>query len=436
MGAARSLCLFGAAGDTGNLGVSALLHATLEGIARNAPETGVTVFDNGLGRRPGRVDVETPEGPRSLDYDRLGARLSRRFHRPESFWNLRLSARLGGLANPGARAILAADAVWDLSGGDSFSDIYGERRLQMVLAPKEIALERGVPLVLLPQTYGPFRSGAARERAAAIVRRAGLVWARDEKSFDALRDLLGEAFDPEVHRLGVDVAFGLAPRAPEPAMPAPVAEWLTGSRDRPLVGINVSGLIANDPDAAAKYGLRCDYRRVVARLVERFLRETEARVLLVPHVLVDSASVESDASAGRALHESLSADDRRRVFPLPESYDQSGAKWIISKLDWFCGTRMHSTIAALSSGVPTAGMAYSPKMEGVFGCCGQERNIADLRSETDEAAVERVWEAWEGREESRKTLAARLPEVRAVADEQMRASLGLVPSSSVASSAG
>lgn len=36
-----------------------------------------------------------------------------------------------------------------------------------------------------------------------------MAWARDERSFDVLKDLLGDAFDPLRHRSGVDVAFGL-----------------------------------------------------------------------------------------------------------------------------------------------------------------------------------------------------------------------------------
>ena len=31
------------------------------------------------------------------------------------------------------------------------------------------------------------------------------------------------------------------------------------------------------------------------------------------------------------------------------SFDCGEMKWIVRKLEWFCGTRMHSTIAGLSS---------------------------------------------------------------------------------------
>ena len=40
-------------------------------------------------------------------------------------------------------------------------------------------------------------------------------------------------------------------------------------------------------------------------------------------------------------------------------------KWIISRMDLFAGARTHSTIAALSSAVPTLSFAYSMKAKGI-----------------------------------------------------------------------
>ena len=65
------ICLFGAAGDTGNLGVSALMHSVLGGIARYTPEAEVTVFDNGWGVRTAEARSEGG----SFAYTRCGARM-------------------------------------------------------------------------------------------------------------------------------------------------------------------------------------------------------------------------------------------------------------------------------------------------------------------------------------------------------------------------
>jgi polysaccharide pyruvyl transferase WcaK-like protein len=405
--------LFGAAGDTGNLGVSALMHAALGGVARCAPDTRVTVFDNGWGVRSGQALFDG----KAFAYRRCGARLSKRYHRAESFANMRLAGMFGGLWNAGARAVLEADAVWDVSGGDSFGDLYGERILRAILAPKLLALRAGKPLVLLPQTYGPFRSEAGLRRARDVVQRSRLAWARDARSFEALRDLAGEGFDPERHRAGVDLAFALAPREPVSALPDSIAGWLKGGR--PLVGVNVSGLIHNDPDAPAKYGLAVDYRELMGGLMRRLLEETEANVVLIAHVVPTGDRRESDVTAARELLAGLGPAAAERVALLPPHHDASEVKWLVSHFDWFCGTRMHATIGALSSGVPTSGLAYSLKMEGVFESCGQGTRVADLRAGDAAGALASIWSSYEERDAIRRELGDAMPAVRARADEEL-----------------
>ena len=411
------VCLLGAAGDTSNLGVSALSIAALSAIARRAPDAMVTVFDNGWGVRRAHL----PAGG-GIDYELCGARLSRRLHRRESLWNMRISGWLGGLANPGIAAINAADAVLDVSGGDSFSDLYGDKRFRSVVLPKRIVLERGRRLILLPQTYGPFRGAGARREAAQIVRAATMAWARDAKSFEVLQELLGEKFDPTRHHLGVDMAFLLEARQPEGRLAPRVRDWLTSARGEPVIGVNVSGLIYNQADASMRYGLRVDYQRLVRSLVQELVDRCAARVLLVPHVL-GGATNESDVLACSDLLAALSPSERERVAVITMKLGPAEVKWLIAQCDWFCGTRMHSTIAALSSGVPTAAIAYSGKTSGVFETCGQAEQVADARQLTAKEVAEVVLRSCEQRLALRASLENRLPEVLSRASAQMDAVL-------------
>ena len=41
-------------------------------------------------------------------------------------------------------------------------------------------------------------------------------------------------------------------------------------------------------------------------------------------------------------------------------------KYIISRMSYFIGTRMHANFAAIYSGIPLFGLAYSQKFEGAF----------------------------------------------------------------------
>lgn len=396
-----SVCLFGVPGSHLNLGVGALRAATIATLLAREPDTEVTVFDDGWGVRDGQAYV----GERPVPIAQCGARDSRRVHRPEAYLNMRLSALLGGLNNAGLARIDRADAVLDVSGGDSFSDIYGMDRFRTVAWPKRLAVLRGRPLVLLPQTYGPFHGEKARTAAATLIRRSAMAWARDPDSFAALGELLGPDLNPARHREGVDVAFALAPRRLDEPTHGELSAWLDAAPG-PVAGINVSGLMFL-AESSARFGLTANGWEVVRRLCERILDEPDTRIILVPHVR-GRGGPDDDNEAIARLHATLAQTHGDRVVVAPPG-DPHQTKWVIARTSWFCGMRMHATIAALSSGVPAANVAYSQKARGVFATVGQERHVADARRLGDDELLGQLWESWRDRAVAAAELASRAP---------------------------
>jgi colanic acid/amylovoran biosynthesis protein len=404
--AAPGICLVGGGFDSGNLGVAALTESVLWALAERLPTNRIALLDHSAGVRAQCLR----RNGHQLNYDAYGARWSRRLYRRDSMLNIRMSARFGGLGNPASTRFLRSSTILDISGGDSFTDLYGMWRYRYVVAPKLMAIEAGIPLVLLPQTFGPFLSDAARNVAQRIVRGAREVWARDTASFGVLRELLGAKFDPARHHCGLDVAIGLPPTAPSD-LPTEIRAILE-KRHCPLVGFNISGLIFHDPKRAdSKFGIKADYAKLVIEFLSKMLQHSEARVLLVPHVLSPSGHFESDHDACQKVATALAPISGGRVHVLPPHHDAAQTKWIIGQMDWFCGTRMHSTIAALSTGVPTAAIAYSDKCRGVFESFGQGAGVADPRSVLLPDAIERLWRSWSDRAECRTALGHSLPHI-------------------------
>ncbi len=411
----NQLTIANAAPDTGNLGVSALCYSVLEGVLARAQGTNVVVFDHGTGVR----DAVLERGASSAGYQLCGAKNSRRYYQAESLWGNIAGARFGFAGRGPARVIRDSNALLDISGGDSFSDIYGARRMSTVCLPKRLALMLGTPLVLLPQTYGPFESDEARREAERYVRAASVAWARDERSFGVMKELLGESFDATRHRCGVDVAFALG-RVEPAGLDARIADWFED--DAPVAGLNISGLIYNQGERAREqYKLDFEYAPVVKEIAERLLEsDSDAKLVLVPHVAPPNPeSPESDERGCRALLETLPEKLRERVAVAPALSDPRAAKWLISECDWFCGTRMHSTIAGLSSGVPTSTLAYSGKAQGVFETCGQGEHVADMRNVLAGDAAECVLDSWSSRAAARVSLASHLPSVLEQAEAQL-----------------
>lgn len=417
-----SICLFGAAPGTNNLGVDALCHSTVTGLAERLEDARFTVFDYRRGRRTAALTTRRGSLPLTL----LGANHSRRIWRGDTLRTMRTLGRFGRAgdrASAGLAALRGASAVLDLSGGDSFTDLYGRERFDTVTLPKWIALEQGAPLVLLPQTYGPFRDPALRREASEVVRAADVAWARDARSFDVLRELLGDAFDAERHRLGVDMAFGLEVRG-RPGGLDPVLERWFAEGSGPVVGVNVSGLVWLSQERARSYGFRADYRALSVALVRGLLAEEGVRVALVPHVLEPVGHYESDLEA--CLDVAAKVEGGPRVHVLRPPYDASEIKHEIARMDWFVGTRMHATIAALSTGVPAGAVAYSPKFRGVFERCDLAGAVADPTRLDSGEAVELLLGAWRARDAGRARLGVALDGVRATLAQQLDAVVALV----------
>lgn len=421
------VAFFGAAPDTPNMGVSALFYSTLYLLSQRVPGLEFVVFDNGLGERERVVDI--PErGPVKITL--FGARVGRKYHRPENLATMCFAARFGALGKAFNRAIQlidSCDAVIDISGGDSFSDIYGTKRFLSVLRPKVLAHRLKKPLILLPQTYGPYKDPAAKELASDVVQACEAAWARDEFSYQKLCGLVeGRSAGDNLH-CGVDMAFGLPAVDASDKLSAEASGFM--QRQNPsaaLVGFNVSGLIYNDTaNASRHYGFQCDYQSLVLESLRQLLSSSpDVRVCLIPHVLSPVGHYESDIAAAVDVERRLSQDFPSRVMSVHGDFDQCHLKWIISKMDWFCGTRMHSTIAALSSGVPAASIVYSDKARGVFRSCGQEQCISDPRSSTAEDIVQRLITSFDARDTLRTQLAIELDSVQQRLDEQLDAICG------------
>ncbi len=401
--AGTRIVLAGAPLDNDNRGVEALGTSVVAHLAGSPQVERVSVLDDGWGVRPDPVWPQV---------ERVGVRNSRRWHRRESWARIRVDQAVGGLGNPLVRRLTEAHAVADLSGGDSFTDLYGLRRLDTICAPKEAALRSGRPLVLLPQTFGPFSTTRGRERAERLVRSTALAYARDAWSYEQLLALAGGDADTSRLRQGVDVAFGLRPSEPDPATVTRL-EQLAGDV---VVGVNVSGLLRDETEGG-RFRLAGDYLATMTSTVKALIG-AGAFVVLVSHVH-GAQPEENDAAAFERLELSLDALERRRIWRLNPHLRAAQLKWCIARMDWFAGSRMHATIAALSSGVAAFGYAYSDKAHGVFGTCGVADQVTDARAVAGEEAVEMAMASFEARGETRATLAERVPAVVHRSREQL-----------------
>lgn len=245
-------------------------------------------------------------------------------------------------------AIGKLDCVLDIGAGDSFTDIYGAKRFAFLSIAKEMVLLQGKPLVLSPQTIGPFSRQPYKAIAAHAMNKAYAVVARDPESMKAIATLAPKARAVQ----SIDVAFRLPFTAPPKRNGGPLE-----------VGVNVSGLLFNGGYAGAnEYGLDIDYADLMRRFIAGLIQRPEVRVHLVPHVFSERLPVDDDGRVADLL-----AKEFPGVVRAPDFASPSEAKSYIAGLDFLTAGRMHACIAAYSAGVPVVPIAYSRKFSGLFG---------------------------------------------------------------------
>lgn len=231
------------------------------------------------------------------------------------------------------------DLILDITGGDSFSDIYGVKNFIVLMLQKIYCLFANRRIVFSPQTIGPFKHKANQILASYYLNRTIGVFTRDKISLDYAKTVLN--IKSPLH-LSSDVAFH---------MQYSLVEKIN------KVGINVSGLLFSKSFSILP---NFSYEQLINNLLIK-LNSLNYEIVLVPHVIGNEDSSDNDYTISVQLKEKY---DFLEI--APKFINPIEAKNYISSLSFFIGSRMHATIASVSTGVPTVPLAYSRKFEGVF----------------------------------------------------------------------
>lgn len=262
-----------------------------------------------------------------------------------------------------------------INGGDGFSDIYNTPTFLNRLHDSNFAIRMGIPLILLPQTLGPFKEKNNLAVAEKILKYAQKVYVRDDK------------FVKELNSMGVNYeqtkdlsAFML----PEPWDIDIIPD---------SIGINVSGL-AYSNQFRTLAGQFENYPLLIDATIRHF-QSMGKTVYLIPHSYnyQTPETNNDDLIACRAAYNRLEKKDK--VVLIDKDMISPQIKYVISKMSFFIGTRMHANFAAIYTGVPLFGMSYSYKFEGAFNANGldgtfQTAMINNIRKEDIPTYIEKI----------------------------------------------
>lgn len=132
---------------------------------------------------------------------------------------------------------------------------------------------------------------------------------------------------------------------------------------------------------------RIEYTKDMAKVVDHLVEEFNATILLIPHI-------QHPLIGEKTIHEMIFnySMHKDNVKLISKDYTAQEIKGIIGQCDLFIGGRMHSDIAALSQCVPTIGLSYSYKFQGIMKLLNLSNYVCtDIKSKDIIAKVHSIW---------------------------------------------
>lgn len=249
-----------------------------------------------------------------------------------------------------------------INGGDGFSDIYGTKIFNERLYDTYVAIKKNIPLIILPQTLGPFTNLINYTKAKQILSYAKQVYIRDNKFISNLNEIGIRYIETK------DLSYYMLP---EP--------FNIDIKDG-AIGINISGL-AYFNNFGPLAGQFTNYPLLITEIV-RYFQDKNKYIYLISHSYdYERPCINNDdLIASREFYKNLK--NKHNIFLVDRDLSSPQIKYLISKMAFFVGTRMHANFAAIYTNVPLFGLAYSYKFQGAFeanGIYGQTALINNIK---------------------------------------------------------
>lgn len=209
--------------------------------------------------------------------------------------------------------------------GFAYSDSFTSERSRREARHARRWSRRGVPIVALPQAFGPFTNAERSRWAAAYLQHAKIAFARDDQSQTYLRNLLPGL---EVRR-APDFTVGLAPARVDPPV------------DEAFAALVPNGKIISQGVLTTR------------GYTDQLVRSAHAAVALglLPVVVVHETG---DLPFAAAVAEKVGA-------PIVTESDPLVLKGILGKASLTVASRFHALVSAMSQGVPSIALGWSHK---------------------------------------------------------------------------
>jgi colanic acid/amylovoran biosynthesis protein len=291
------------------------------------------------------------------------------------------------------KSLKTADAALEI-GGDNYS-LYYSNPIKYLDLDRYIQREN-VPVVLWGASVGPFEDDLKiKAKMLPHLQSLAGILVRESLSYDYL-----------THNLILNNLYQVADPAFVMEATPPDLTKLGFEIPNDAVGLNFSQLMAKYVTGDNKtWFQRC------LEIITAIYNQTKSPIILIPHVI----SMHTQVCDYFFLNQ-LSKEANEKgvpVFCTGNNLSAAETKWIISKCAIFAGARTHSTIAGISSGVPTLSFAYSIKALGLNKTIFDSLDYCLKAKElTPEIVANRIVDMLSNAPAIRKQLQQKIPEIK------------------------
>jgi len=273
---------------------------------------------------------------------------------------------------------------------DNYSLDYGSIRLFADM--DQVVIKNKKPIILWGASIGPFTKESSIENFMKNhLKKITAIFARETETIKYLSSI---GIENNVYQVA-DPAFAMKPKKPKDT---------DFTIEKNSIGINLSPLMAR----FVMDGNISMWEKRAKKIIEKILNDIPSNLYLIPHV---TRINNNDYLFLKNIYESIE-DPKKNIFLIPPSYNAMEMKWIIGQLDLFLGSRMHSTIASLSSYVPTLSLSYSIKSKGINNdVFGHQNYLLDVGKSTTDNIVKKMKIMFQNSKEIKEELRKKIPEM-------------------------
>lgn len=260
------------------------------------------------------------------------------------------------------------DAMIDISGyalGSNWSTQNNNRYLNHL----EFAQSFGIPVYLMPQSFGPFDFGAEHpgvdERCRKLLPSCKAILAREQEGYDALISAYGLtnvrlATDLVLNNKGIDLN-NIFKTVPAMELPEIKEESVA------VIPNSMNASVSSQDTTVTMY----------TQIVEKLL-SLNRTVYLLSHSTMDAALCRTLKAHFR---------DNDSVILLEQDFSCLEFNELVQKFRYLVASRFHSIVHAYKNGIPCVALGWATKYHDLLKLFGQEQYVFDIRSQAGTADI-------------------------------------------------